>query len=166
MLRQQFDNPERLVPLQPQFGPGWREQKEDISGNYGYDVEPRQTACPVGGGMFPKRCAVSAGLKRLDEWVRNGTPAPRVPRLEFGANGQVALDEFGNGQGGLRLPPVDVPVASYAAGACQLFGVTIPLPPTTLQELYPTHADYVAKMSAAADKGVAAGILLREDPRP
>lgn len=163
VLRQQFDNPERLVPQQPQFGPGWREQEEDISGNYGYDVEPRQTTCPVGGGMFPKRYAVSAGLKRLDEWVRTGTPAPRVPRLEFDADGRVSLDEHGNGKGGLRLPPIDVPVASYAAGACQLFGVTIPLPPTTLRELYPTHDVYVAKMQAATDKAVAAGILLPAD---
>lgn len=63
------------------------------------DVEPRQTTCPVGGGMFPKRYAVSAGLNRLDEWVRTGAPAPRVPRLEFDANGQVALDEHGKRQG-------------------------------------------------------------------
>lgn len=163
VLRQQFDNPERLVPQQEQFGPGWREQEEDISGNYGYDVEPRQTTCPIGGGMFPKRYAVSAGLKRLDEWVRTGRPAPRVPRLEFDANGQVARDEFGNGKGGLRLPPIDVPVATYVSGACQLFGVTIPLPPTTLRELYPTHQDYVDKMQVATDKAVAAGILLPED---
>jgi hypothetical protein len=163
VLRQQFDNPERLVPQQPQFGPGWREREEEIAGNYGYDLEPRQTTCPVGGGMFPKRYTVSAGLKRLDEWVRTERPAPRVPRLEFDANGQIARDEHGNGKGGLRLPPIDVPVATYVSGACQLFGVTLPLPPTTLRELYPTHDDYVSKMRAATDRAVAAGILLPED---
>lgn len=163
VLRQQFDNPERLVPQQPQFGPGWREREEEIAGNYGYDLEPRQATCPIGGGMFPKRYAVSAGLKRLDEWVRTGRPAPQVPRLEFDANGQVARDEHGNGKGGLRLPPIDVPVATYVSGACQLFGVTLPLPPTTLRALYPTHDDYVAKMQAATDRAVAAGILLPED---
>lgn len=163
VVRAQFDNPERLIPQQEQFGPGWREREEDLVGNYGYDVEPRQTTCPIGGGMFPKRYAVSAGLKRLDEWVRSGRPAPRVPRLEFDANGQVARDEYGNGKGGLRLPPIDVPVATYVSGACQLFGVTIPLPPTTLRELYPTHQDYVDKMQAATDKAVAAGILLPAD---
>lgn len=63
----------------------------------------------------------------------------------------------------MRLPPIDVPVATYVAGACQLFGVTIPLPPTTLQQLYPTHDVYVAKMQVATDKAVAAGILLPED---
>jgi hypothetical protein len=163
VVRAQFDNPERLIPQQPQFGEGWREREEDLVGNYGYDVEPRQTTCPIGGGMFPKRYAVSAGLKRLDEWVRTGRPAPRVPRLEFDGNGQVARDEHGNGKGGLRLPPIDVPVASYVSGACQLFGVTLPLPASTLRALYPTHDDYVAKMQAATDKAVAAGILLRED---
>jgi hypothetical protein len=163
MVRAQFDNPERLIPQQEQFGPGWREREEDLVGNYGYDVEPRQTTCPIGGGMFPKRYAVSAGLKRLDEWVRTGRPAPRVPRLEFDSTGQVARDEFGNGKGGLRLPPIDVPVATYASGACQLFGVTIPLPPTTMRELYPSHADYVGKMQAATDRAVAAGVLLAED---
>jgi hypothetical protein len=163
VVRAQFDNPERLIPQQEQFGPGWREREEDLVGNYGYDVEPRQTTCPIGGGMFPKRYAVSAALKRLDEWVRTGRPAPRVPRLEFDPNGQVARDEFGNGKGGLRLPPIDVPVATYASGACQLFGVTIPLPPTTMRELYPTHDDYVTKMQTATDAAVAAGILLPED---
>jgi hypothetical protein len=163
VLRQQFDNPERVVPQQRQFGPGWREREEEVAGNWGYDIEAREGTCALGGGMFPKRYAVSAALKRLDEWVRTGQPAPRVPRLQYDASGAVARDRFGNGLGGLRLPPVDVPVARYVTDACRLFGETVPFDPLTLRQLYPTHEDYVTKIRAATEDAVARGVLLPPD---
>jgi hypothetical protein len=110
----------------------------------------------------PEAYAVSAALKRLDEWVRTGRAAPDVPRLQFDPPAR-CRDEHGNALGGLRLPPIDVPVARYVAGACQLFGKTLPLPPTTMRQLYPTHDDYVAKMRVATAKAVRAGILLPAD---
>jgi hypothetical protein len=163
ILRQQFDAPERAVPQQPQHDRDWGDAVDEVAGNYGYDIEPRQATCVVGGNMFPKRYAVSAALLRLDEWVRTGRPAPAVPRLEFDAFGLPARDEYGNAKGGLRLPPIDVPIATYAGPACGLFGTSVPLDPVRMRELYPTHDDYVAQLTTATAKAVEAGILLPED---
>jgi hypothetical protein len=163
VLRQQFDAPERALPQQPKHSKAWGEATDENAGNWGYDLEPRQLTCAGGGGMFPKRYAVSAALVRLDEWARTGRPAPAVPRVEFTEAGRVARDEHGNTLGGLRLPPVDVPVARYVADACWLFGLTLPLDPGTLLRLYPTHDVFVEKTEAASADALSRGVLLRED---
>jgi hypothetical protein len=163
ILRQQFDSPERAGPRAPKHSKEWGEATDENAGNWGYDIEPRQLTCAGGGGMFPKRYAVSAALVRLDQWVRRGTPAPSVPRVAFTADGEVARDAHGNALGGLRLPPVDVPVARYVADACLLFGLTVPLDPATLLGLYPTHDVFVEKMEAATADAVGRGVLLPED---
>ncbi|MGH2684522.1 MAG: alpha/beta hydrolase domain-containing protein [Actinomycetota bacterium] len=165
VLRHAFDAGDRtLIPQQPQYGEGWEEAEHEVAGNYGYDVEPRQATCAYGGNMFPKRYAVDAALYRLDQWVRSGVPPPQPPAAEF-EDGQIARDEHGNALGGLRLPPIDVPVSTYIGNSCGLFGNSFPLDPVTLRELYPTHQDYVKEMRAATRDAVSAGILLPEDAR-
>jgi hypothetical protein len=99
----------------------------------------------------------------LDAWVKTGMPAPAAPRAEFDALGLPRRDAHGNALGGLRLPPLDVPVATYAATTCGLFGSTVAFDPVTLAQLYPSHDDYVTKMRAATDQTVAAGFLLPHD---
>lgn len=163
ILRQQFDAPERVAPRQPQHGRAWGDAVDEIAGNYGTDLEPRQLTCLGGGNMFPKRYAVAAALHHLDRWARSGRPAPQVPRVEFDDRGAVVRDEHGNAVGGLRLPPIDVPVASYLGDVCGLFGATVPLDPATLHELYPTHDDYVAQLREATDRAVEKGVLLPAD---
>jgi hypothetical protein len=163
ILRQQFDAPERVLPRQPQHTRAWGDAVDEEAGNYGYDVEPRQLTCPGGGNLFPKRYAVSAALWQLDRWVRTGVPAPQPPRVEFEEDGTVARDQHGNVRGGLRLPPIEVPIATYLGDVCELFGATLPFDPDTLRQLYPTHAEYVARMREATDRAVAQGILLPED---
>jgi hypothetical protein len=163
ILRQQFDAPERALPRQPQHRRAWGDAVDENAGNYGYDVAPRQLTCPGGGNLFPKRYAVSAALWQLDRWARTGVPAPQPPRAEFEEDGTVARDEHGNVRGGLRLPPIEVPIATYLGDVCELFGATIPFDPATLHELYPTHEEYVARMRQATDRAVAQGILLPAD---
>lgn len=163
ILRQQFDAPERAAPRQPQHSREWGDAVDENAGNWGYDIEPRQLTCLGGGGMFPKRYAVSAALVQLDRWARTGQPAPQPPRVEFDEDGNVVRDEFGNVVGGVRLPPIEVPVATYLGDACELFGLTIPFDPATLHQLYPTHEDYVAQMQQATDRAVAQGVLLPAD---
>jgi hypothetical protein len=76
----------------------------------------------------------------------------------------IARDAMGNAEGGLRLPEIAVPVARYAGigtpDLCRLEGVAIPFDKATLKKLYPSHADYVAKIGAAVSAAKKAGYLL------
>jgi hypothetical protein len=163
ILRQQFDAPERALPQQPQHTRAWGDAVDANAGNYGTDIEPRQLTCLGGGNLFPKRYAVSAALWQLNQWARTGRPAPQPPRVEFADDGTVERDEHGNVVGGLRLPPIDVPVATYLGDVCELFGMTVPFTPTKLRELYPTHADYVGELEQATRRAVDQGVLLPAD---
>lgn len=46
---------------------------------------------------------------------------------------------------------------------CGLGGTHVPLDPATVNRLYPTHDDYVRKVTAASDAAVKAGFLLPAD---
>lgn len=164
LLRHELDAADHtLVPGHEPYPAGWEEAEHEVAGNYGYDIEPRELVCAAGGNMFPKRYAVSAALIRLDEWIKGKGAPIQPPRAEFTATGLPARDEHGNVKGGLRLPPIDVPVARYLGASCGLLGATIPFDPETLTRLYPDHDAYVDKMRAATDAAVTKGILLPED---
>jgi hypothetical protein len=75
----------------------------------------------------------------------------------------VKRDEFGNILGGIRLAEIAVPVAKESAELCGLGGTHVPFEAAVVNRLYPTHADYVAKVTAASDAMVKAGFLLRAD---
>ena len=135
-----------------------------VAGNYGEQPHPLHGACIVAGGAMPMRYSVSAGLEHLDSWVAGGAPPPAAPRYEFEGT-TLAKDEHGNARGGIRLPPVDVPVARYESNSCQLGGVTIPFTEAQLQQLYPTHAEYYAQMRERTEAAAAAGFLLEEDAK-
>jgi hypothetical protein len=95
-------------------------------------------------------------------------------------------DADGNDAAGVRFPDVAVPLATYTgygfrAGGfagpdlCDAFGQAIPLPATraareasgdprpSIEERYPSHAGYVAKVRAAAEALRDARFLLQED---
>lgn len=77
----------------------------------------------------------------------------------------VVTDEHGNAKGGVRLPPIEVPVATYDARAqeCSLFGRTYRFDDDRLEELYGTKEASLEASEAAADEAVEAGYLLPED---
>ena len=142
-----------------------REQAEALwasAGTYGEQVDPRSAVCIVNGAQFPTRYVANAALAHLDRWVRDGVPAPRTGRFAFEGD-TLAADELGNTLGGIRLPPVDVPVAHYVADVCNLGGVTVPLTDLELADRYGDHATYYAQMAAATDRAEAAGVLLPAD---
>ena len=49
--------------------------------------------------------------------------------------------------------------------ACDKVGWMAPLTSAQLQKLYPSHADYVAKVNRSLDQSGAAGLLLPEDAK-
>ena len=133
------------------------------AGNYGEQYDPGQLVCIVEGTQFPLRYAVMAAIHYLDRWLREGTPPPQGERYQFDDAGALARDADGNALGGIRLPPIEVPVASYRSDLCDLGGITIPFTELQLQQRYPTHAAYYCQMKAATARSLAEGFLLPED---
>ena len=127
-------------------------------------------ACANPMNNFPSFWAYDTVLDQLNRWVRKGTKPPGAPPI------QSTTDQYGNVQGGMRLPDIDVPIATYTKSnsaqtatdllsgfACALSGSVVQFTPDKLLQLYPTHDDYVQKYTAAADKAVAAGFMLQSD---
>lgn len=126
----------------------------------------------IGCGLIndgPHHETLQAALFHLVAWVVDGTAPPTSPRLELDEDGQIARDERGIGLGGIRTPPVDVPLRilsgdpSSDEGACFLFGLTIDVEPETIAEWYSGLDDFVSRLEDAAAAAVEAGWLLPED---
>jgi hypothetical protein len=111
---------------------------------------------------MPMRYAVNSAIHQLDRWVAGGPAPDNGPRFEF-EGGALAKDADGNSVGGIRLPPIDVPVARYESTACQLGGITLPFTDAELAERYGSHAKYYELMAAATDAAVSAGWILPPD---
>lgn len=134
-----------------------------VAGNYGEQPHPLHAACILAGASFPMRYAVNAAIHHLNLWIETGQTPPRGARYTFDESGSLARDDHGNALGGIRLPPVVHPVATYRSTDCELGGITVPFTEPQLWALYPTHADYYCKMAAATDASVAAGFMLSAD---
>jgi hypothetical protein len=106
--------------------------------------------------------ADSTAIHQLNAWVTTGNAPRNGPRFAF-ANGMLAADQYGNTLGGIRLPPIDVPVAHYVSTVCQLGGITVPFTDADIQGLYKAHAAYYALMQARTDQAVEDGWLLPLD---
>jgi Alpha/beta hydrolase domain len=129
--------------------------------------------CPTAINDGPHHFVVKAALRSLDTWVRTGEAPPEAPRLEVdesGATPAFRRDENGNATGGIRTPPVDVPVATLSGEAgdgssliCLLLGSTTPLSAERLADLYPSHDNYLDAYSEAADAAIEAGFVLDDD---
>lgn len=104
--------------------------------------------------------SLAAIFHQLHQYL-NGTGALQsYPRIERGPNGSYALDEHGNVKGGIRLPELEVPTAEYPQkGGARLSGITLAFSPEKLKKLYPTHEDYVQKVTAAAQAALEAGVI-------
>jgi hypothetical protein len=63
----------------------------------------------------------------------------------------------------VSLESSEIPAGLRASGLCLLSGFATPFSNSTLQRLYPTHASYVSKFTAAAKESVNAGFLTPED---
>jgi hypothetical protein len=120
----------------------------------------------------PMHLVAKAALRGLETWVRTGHPPPTAPRLELDdqATPQVRRDADGIALGGLRTPPVDVPVdvLSGVPGPsrdviCILLGSTTPLSDARIAELYPSRADYVQQYEAASDAAIQSGFIVEAD---
>lgn len=121
----------------------------------------------------PQQFVIKAALHALHLWMTDGTAPPKGDPLEADESGNPVTDEHGNTLGGVRTPDVDVPIATLgsmpvsADGSidilCSLFGHTTPFSSKELEALYPTHDDYVTKVTDSADAAREAGFLLEPE---
>ncbi|MBZ5578171.1 MAG: hypothetical protein LAP40_16540 [Acidobacteriia bacterium] len=99
---------------------------------------------------------LDAAFAGLDLWVKKGTAPPRAARIEL-KDGTVALDQFGNGIGGVRSPYVEVPTASYftttpGPGTCRELGSAAGFSWARLDALYGSYKNYAAKAGQSVDR--------------
>jgi hypothetical protein len=136
----------------------------DEAGNYGQVPAPLQNACLVAGVTMPNHYVVSTALHQLEIWVRTGRRPAVTPRYEF-EGGELARDADRNTLGGIRLAPMEVPVATYESTLCDLGGITVPFGDAEIQRRYGTFGRYQRLMARATDRAVEEGWLLRPDAR-
>jgi hypothetical protein len=126
--------------------------------DFGQEPDPAGATCVPGprtGSVFPRRFTLNAALVALRKWVRTGVRAPAAPRIERigpvpdSPTNKLSRDSDGNAIGGLRLPIIQVPAATYNGEACVEAGTTTALPPARPEQLYPTHKSYVRQLLAA-----------------
>jgi hypothetical protein len=120
----------------------------------------------------PHQYVLNAALWRLDRWVRRGRARGKsAPLLEIVPGPAIARDALGNALGGIRTPPVDVPVSTLSglgqtgSTFCALFGTTVAFDDALLASLYPTHDDYVRKVRRAASDAVREGYMRKIDAK-
>lgn len=146
-----------------------------------YSVSEREVGfdrpnCGKPHNAMPFYMAENAALRHLSNWVKSGTLPPTAPRMKRNWLGNLVKDADDNVVGGLRLPDIEAPIATYGNAnfttgslafldlfACVAGGYTEYFDKAKLKALYPTHADYVAKFKKAADAALAAGHILPED---
>jgi hypothetical protein len=114
----------------------------------------------------PFRHVLNAAVFHLKQQIELGVQPPSGPgfvRASGSPNAGVLRDSLGNAVGAIRLAHMDVPTARANGTECALIGAWVPFTTAQLQALYPTHADYVAKVTAAVNASVAAGFVLPAD---
>ncbi|KAH8819271.1 hypothetical protein F5884DRAFT_743687 [Xylogone sp. PMI_703] len=107
--------------------------------------------------------SLDAAYQHASTWIRTGRPPPVFPLMDIISSPSAPLgadyvrDDFGNTIGGARLPEMTVPIA---ANNGTLQGTTILFNDTVLNELYPTHLEYIGRVYAAAKQAEADGLIL------
>jgi Alpha/beta hydrolase domain len=118
---------------------------------------PAFTGCTFPLSHFPHGAFTFMGLQHLLDWAGRGKIPPRAPYIEVDnetSDGtRVALDEFGNAQGGVRSTYLDVPIFKFTIpnsgpGLCSQTGYITPLPDDVLKSLYRNKLDYLVKVVA------------------
>jgi hypothetical protein len=125
---------------------------------------------PINNG--PMHLVAKAALGALTTWIKTGKAPVHAPRLEVAPSPtpRVVRDPDGVALGGIRTPPVDVPVATLSgvqgtnpSVICLLLGSTKPFTAARLTQLYPSRAAYLKRYSTDADATIKAGFVLPDD---
>lgn len=130
------------------------------------------TPLPVMAGMnaVPLTPLYDAALHHLHRWMGGGPPPPEQPRIDFtGDPPTIVRDEHGIATGGIRLPPVEVPLARNSMVPLGddifslLYGSSEPFPVEKVRALYGDRDTFLACFEKATRAAEEAGVLLPRD---
>jgi hypothetical protein len=125
---------------------------------------------PINNG--PMHIVAKAALRALTTWIRTGKAPVTAARIDAadGTSAQARRNADGIVLGGIRTPPVDVPVATLSGAPgpnpsliCLLLGSSKPFSAARIAELYPSRAEYLERYEADTDATIKAGFALAED---
>jgi hypothetical protein len=123
---------------------------------------------------------LNALWERMQEQVRGGAVPPAGVLMDTSPTGDLVRGSNDNVLGGVRLPSITAPTATYVSTAsvnpflppalagfgrlvCRLSGAVEPFDQATLNALYPNHGKYVEAVAAGANGLKAQGFLLQQD---
>lgn len=118
---------------------------------------------------IPMALLYDAVFHHMQHWLADGVQPPVQPKIEFDQDGQVIRDELGIAKGGIRLPQVEVPIATNSAIPrgedifAMLGGSSEPFGAETLATMYDNKASFLKNFEAAAMKAVEAQVLMPRD---
>lgn len=105
----------------------------------------------------------------LIKWVEKGKAPPSARKIIMTPGTyDIEYDKDGNALGGLRMPMIAVPIASYGIGRGALTEgcpETVPFSKAKLRQMYGNDAAYVKRYTKATEKLVRNGFLLEEDAK-
>ncbi len=125
---------------------------------------------PINNG--PMHLVAKAAWLALATWVDAGTAPVIAPRIDVqpGSAPKIVRNADGIAVGGIRTPPVDVPVAALSGAPgpnpstiCLLLGSTKPFSAARLAQLYPSRPAYGQRYDADTDATIKAGFVLQAD---
>jgi hypothetical protein len=128
--------------------------------------------CPLPINNGPMHVVAKSAFHALKAWLSTGKAPVIAPRIDIapGASPAIRRNAEGIALGGIRTPPVDVPVATLSGAPsphpstiCLLAGSTKPFTAAQIAQLYPSRADYVKQFNSAADAAIKAGFVLAAD---
>jgi hypothetical protein len=140
--------------------------------DYADATADRDLAVPSPLAVIPDSCSINRGSvdysaramsEAIERYLADGTLPPSAPRMERDASGELVRDADGLAKGGLRHPFIEVPVAYNSGEGCVLWGIYEPWSAEKVRSRYPTHCDYVTKLTAWADQQAAARFLIPAD---
>jgi hypothetical protein len=125
---------------------------------------------PINNG--PMHVIAKAAYSALKAWLNTGKAPVIAWRIDVapGSSPQIRRDADGIALGGIRTPPVDVPVETLSgapspkpSAICLLAGSTKPFTAARLAQLYPSRASYLQRYDADTDTAIKAGFVLPQD---
>ena len=131
--------------------------------------------CVDAANGFPTGMALNAVWAQLGQLLSDGMPMTPAPRLQRDAATALQLDPRGNALGGLRLPPLSVPLLAYGTGGqardgsavagrrCALAGSQRRFDSAELKTLYGNRAAWLKTYQAAIAQAVAERWLVEAD---